>query len=78
MNGRKILSLSLPSDLLREIQVAAKEEHLSKSEFLRQAASDFIGKWKWGKAQKAGKRAAREMKISEEDIEGIVHAFRKS
>jgi metal-responsive CopG/Arc/MetJ family transcriptional regulator len=78
MNGRRILSLSLPFDLLKEIQQVSKEEHVSKSELLRSAVTDFIGRWKWEKAKKAGKRAAREMKITQEDIEGILHGFRKS
>ncbi len=77
MNGRKVLTLSLPFDLLREIQTVAKDEHLSKSELFRRAVIDFIGRWKWERAQKAGKRAAREMRITEEDIEGIVHGFRE-
>lgn len=77
MNGRKILTLSLPFNLLKEVQTVAKDEHLSRSELFRRAVIDFIGRWKWEQARKAGKRAAREMKITEEDIEGIVHDFRK-
>lgn len=77
MNGRKVLTLSLPYDLLKEFQAVAKDEHLSKSELFRRAVIDFIGRWKWDKAKKAGKRAAKEMRITEEDIEGILHDFRK-
>ena len=77
MNGRRVLTLSLPYDLLKEIQAVAKDEHLSRSELFRRAVIDFIGKWKWQQAGKAGKRAAREMRISEEDIDRIVHDFRK-
>ena len=75
--SRKILSLSLPFGLLKEIRQVARDEHLSKSELLRRAVLDFIGKWKWEQAKKAGKRALREMKITEADIEEIVHAARK-
>ena len=77
MNGRKILTLSLPFDLLKEIQTVTREEHLSKSELFRRAVIDFIGRWKWERAQKTGKKSAREMRITEEDIEEIVHGFRK-
>ena len=77
MATRRILSISLPFDLLKEIRAVAKDEHLSISELLRQAVSDFIGRWKWERAKKAGKRAVREMKVTPEDIEGIVHAFRQ-
>lgn len=75
--SRKILSLSLPFGLLKEIQQVAKDEHLSKSELLRRAILDFIGKWRWEQARKAGKRALREMRITEADIEGIVHGARQ-
>lgn len=77
MNGRKILSLSLSPTLLKEIQELAREEKVSKSEFLRRAVTDFIGNLKWAQAKKAGRRAARELKISEADIENIVHAWRQ-
>lgn len=77
MAGRKVLSLSLPPTLLKEVQELAKEEKLTTSEFFRQAATDFIGKLKWAQAKKAGRRAVRELKIDEDDIEGLIHAWRQ-
>ena len=77
MNGRKIVTLSLPFDLLKEVQSIAKDERLSRSELFSKAMLDFIGRYRWDKAGKAAQKTVREMKISESDIEGIVHDFRK-
>ncbi len=77
MSNRKVLSLSLPYSLLKEIHEIAKDEEITKSELLRQAIRDFMGRRKWEKAKKAGRRAVRQMKITEADIEDIVHAYRE-
>ncbi|OGC22797.1 hypothetical protein A2291_00555 [candidate division WOR-1 bacterium RIFOXYB2_FULL_42_35] len=77
MTNRRILTLSLPQSLQKEIGEVAKEEKVSVSELFRLAIRDFIGRMKWDKAAKYGQRVAREMKITEDDIEGIVHEFRK-
>lgn len=77
MTGRRILTLSVPMSILKEANEVAREENLSKSELFRRAITDFIGRYKWEKAGKFGKKVAREMKITEDDIEEIVHGFRK-
>lgn len=77
MANRRILTLSLPLGMLKEIEEVAKEEKVSKSELFRMAIKDFMGKLTWDKASKYGRRIARDMKITEDDIEGIVHEFRK-
>jgi|GEM_PF-3481819 len=77
MAQRNIFSLSVPGDMLREMESIAKKEKLTKSQLFRMAINDLIGRLKWEKAVAFGRRMAREMKITEEDIEGIVHEFRK-
>ena len=77
MVNRAIFTLSLPKSILQKVDAVAKEENLSKSELFRMAVVDFIGRLKWEKAAKYGRKMAREMKISESDIEDIVHAFRR-
>jgi metal-responsive CopG/Arc/MetJ family transcriptional regulator len=77
MSNREILTLSLPKSILQEVNAVAKEEKLSKSELFRMAVIDFIGRLKWERAAKHGRRIARNMKINEADIEDVVHAFRK-
>ncbi|OGC08161.1 hypothetical protein A2526_05035 [candidate division WOR-1 bacterium RIFOXYD2_FULL_36_8] len=77
MANRRILTLSLPYETLKEVNEIAKEEKLSKSELFRQAVADFIGKIKWERASRYGRKIVMQNKISEKDIEKIVHDFRK-
>lgn len=77
MANRKIMTLSLSPDILKEINKISNEEKISRSELFRRAVLDFIGRMKWEKASRYGKDIAEEMKITEEDIEDIVHDFRK-
>jgi metal-responsive CopG/Arc/MetJ family transcriptional regulator len=77
MSGRRIFTLSVPANILKEINEVAKEESVSKSELFRKAITDFIGRYRWERARKTGKKAARELKITEEDIEDIIHDFRR-
>ncbi len=39
---RKILTISIPDDLEKEIDTLAKEENSSKSEIMRNAIKDYI------------------------------------
>jgi metal-responsive CopG/Arc/MetJ family transcriptional regulator len=78
MANRQIVTLSIPQDILKEVQEVAREEELSKSELFRRAIIDFIGRRKWEEAKKIGRKTAQEMKITIEDIEKIVHDFRKA
>ena len=77
MANRKILTLSLSPEILKEINKITCEEKISKSELFRRAVVDFIGRLKWEKASLYGRAVAQEMKITEEDIEDIVYGFRK-
>ena len=78
MTGRRILTLSIPANILKEVNEVAQEEHVTKSELFRKAITDFIGRYRWEGAKRAGKKTARDMKITEADIENIVHAYRKN
>ena len=75
--SRGIMTLSLPQEVLKEINEVAKKEKLSKSELFRMAIDDFMGKLKWERASRYGRKVAREKKIDEKDVEKIIHEFRK-
>lgn len=77
MENRKVFTFSLPKSVLEDVKRIACEAKLTRSELFRMAITDLIGRLKWEKASRFGQKAAREMKITEEDIEGIVHDFRK-
>ena len=77
MTPRKVVTLSMPEKVLREINEIALDQKLTKSELFRMAILDLIGRIKWERASRFGRKKAREMKITEDDIEAIVHDFRK-
>ncbi|MEK7375979.1 MAG: ribbon-helix-helix protein, CopG family [Candidatus Margulisiibacteriota bacterium] len=77
MAQRKVLTLSIPRKILKEVDAFAEKEKLTKSELFRMAITDLLGRLKWEKASESGRKKAREMKITEEDIEDIIHDFRK-
>lgn len=73
------INLSVPSDLLKDIDRQAKSEHRTRSEFFRDAAREHIlREQKWKSLQRYGASQARKMGIrTEEDVVRVIHEFRK-
>ncbi len=72
MRTAKVVSISLPPDMNREIQELAKDERRSVSELMREALRQYIALTTWKKAQKQARKVARKKEISLEDIEDII------
>lgn len=73
----KILTLSLPPEMLKEVEKIAKEENRTRSELFREALRQYISsKERWRKIRKWGTEFAREQKLTEADIERIVDEVR--
>ena len=77
MSPRKILTISLTKEIYNELDDVSREERMPRSRLLRMAISDLLGRLKWEKALRYGRKKAKELKITENDIEEIVHGFRK-
>lgn len=72
------LTVSLPPKLLREAERAAREEHRTKSELVREALRFYIEERRWRKLQRELSVHARARGIrSEEDVDRLVHSIRK-
>ena len=72
------LTVSLPPKLLREAERAAREEHRTKSELVREALRFYIEERRWRKLQREVSVRAQARGIrSEEDIDRLVHSMRK-
>lgn len=78
MRTTKILSLSLPPQLLREAESLAKREGRTKSELLREALRRYIQEQEWRSLQRDGTRRARRLGIREAEVERVVTEYRKS
>ena len=72
------LNISLPKDLVKEVDKQAKKEYRNRSEFIRQALSSYIEKRsRWERILAEGKEYGKKMGIkSEEDVNRIVRDYR--
>ncbi len=77
MRTTKILSLSLPPELLREAERIAKKEGRTKSELFREALRRYIQDRKWRELQEYGMRQAQKLGIKETDVERLIDEYRK-
>lgn len=74
MRTTKTWSISLPPKLEKEAQRAAKEEHRTKSELIREALRRYLDGRQLKKLQAYGGKRARELGIvSEDDVDRLVH-----
>jgi CopG family transcriptional regulator/antitoxin EndoAI len=73
----KILSLSLPPELLREAERIAKREGRTKSELFREALRRYLQERRWAALRQYGAGQTRELRLTEADVETLVTADRK-
>ena len=77
MRTSKILSLSLPPDLLREAERVAKKEGRTKSELFREALRRYIQEQRWTGLRRYGAQRARKLGVKESEVERVIEAYRK-
>ena len=75
--GAKVINISLPDDLLREVDDYAREEHRTRSELFREAVRQYIESRRWRRLRESGSRTGLELGLSEEDIKRIIGEDRK-
>ena len=74
----KILSLSLPPELLRKAETLARQEGRTKSELLREALRRYVHEQEWRSLQRYGARRARRLGIREHEVERVLAEYRKT
>jgi CopG family transcriptional regulator/antitoxin EndoAI len=75
---RKILTLSLPPQLLAKVERLAKQDNRNKSELLREALRRYIEEREWRDVLKYAKKKSIQQGIfTEADIEKIVDEVRQ-
>lgn len=72
------LNISLPRDLVKRVDQAAKNEYRNRSELIREALRVYLtDKKDWYDLLDYGKKVGKKMGIkSEEDVNKIVYEFR--
>lgn len=74
----KLVTISLPPDLLKKAERVAEEEHRTKSELLREALRAYIASRHWDQIREWGDRTAKEYSIkTESDVERIIQEYRR-
>jgi metal-responsive CopG/Arc/MetJ family transcriptional regulator len=76
---RKVLNISLPSELYNEIENLAREEAKAKGEFVREVIRQYITMDKrWKQLRKWGEETVKRSGIEDEnEIEDIIAQYRQ-
>lgn len=77
MRTSKIVSLSLPPELLRDAERVARKEGRTKSELFREALRRYIEERRWREIQHYGAERARRAGLTETDVERAVAEYRR-
>ena len=78
-NKRKILNISLPAGLYREVEKLAEEQAKAKGEFVREVIRQYVETDKrWKQIRKWGEESAKRLKIKDTgEVEGIIEQYRR-
>ena len=76
---RKILNISLPPELYREVEKLSREQAKAKGEFVREVIRQYVATDKrWKKIRKWGEESARKIIVkNQRDVEEIIEQYRK-
>ena len=76
MSATKVLSLSRPLKLAREVERVARQQGRTRSELLREALTLYLHESKWLELRKYGTAQAKRLGLVEEDVERLVREYR--
>ncbi len=76
METEKNLHAAIPSALLAETETAARAEHITVDEFVRDAMERRLRQRRRQSLYAYGEAQARKLGIREEDVDRIIHEFR--
>jgi CopG family transcriptional regulator/antitoxin EndoAI len=71
------ITISLPTDLLRETQRAAKEEARTRSDLIREALRQYLASRRWQRLRQWGAETAQRLGLkSEADLQRLLDEVR--
>jgi len=75
----RIVNMSLPAELLLQVEEMARQRGVPKSHILREALKDYIAsERRWERIRRWGEESARRLRIKdEEDVDRLIHEFRR-
>ena len=76
---RKILNISLPPELYKEVEKLSKEQAKAKGEFVREVIRQYVATDKrWKQIRKWGDESALRIGVKDQrDVEGIIEQYRE-
>lgn len=77
MRSTKTLSITLPPEMLSRAEKLAKKENRTMSELIREALRHYERQRWWEETNAYGRARARQLHIRDNDVEELIHAFRK-
>ena len=77
MRTARVISLSLPPDMEKEVLKVAREEHRTISELLREAFRQYLANRDLASVRREGRQIAKKMKLKPEDVQKTVRAGRR-
>jgi CopG family transcriptional regulator / antitoxin EndoAI len=77
MRSTKTLSVTLPPEMLSRAEKLAKKENRTMSELVREALRYYERQRWWEEANAYGRSRARQLGIKEDDVDELIHEFRK-
>jgi len=79
MRTTKVMTLSIPPDMVREVEQIITKENRTKSELFREALRKYINDKRWLQIRQWGLKASQELRVStEEEVNDLIHQHRKS
>ncbi len=79
MRTTKIMTLSLPPEMAKEVETLVKEENRTKSELFREALRKYINDKRWQQIRQWGMKTSLELDIAtEEDVNKLIQNHRKA
>ena len=77
MRTTKVLSITLPPEMLKQAEQLAKKENRTVSELFREALRHYQRARRWDEINAYGRAQAGKLGIREEDVVPLVKEFRK-
>lgn len=78
MRTTKVMTLSLPPEMVKDVEKLTKEEKRTRSELFREALRKYINDKRWQEIRQWGMQTARELGIStEDDVDRLIHKHRR-
>lgn len=76
MKTSKNISITMPTDMLREVEKTAEREGRTISELLRETYRQYQWQKRWNEVNAYGRARAKAMGLTEKDVNRLIQEYR--